>query len=93
MTGIEPAWPAVVSTKVVCDGPATWEDDWGYERFRFTPLRTWLGSANWTALAPLHLESGLWTNEPKLMEANQRFLLDVVRFSQPLGGESEGPAP
>jgi hypothetical protein len=70
-----------------------WEDDWGQEQFHFTPLRTWLGSAIWTSLAPSHLEFGLWSDDPKLMAANQRFLLDVVRFSQPLESVTDGPEP
>ncbi|WP_164701519.1 hypothetical protein [Modestobacter sp. KNN46-3] len=68
-----------------------WEDDWGYEQWHFTPLRTWLGSANWTAAAQSHLEFGLWTDDPELMDANRRFLLDVI--SQPLDSVTDGPEP
>ena len=70
-----------------------WEDDWGREVFRFTPLRTWVGSANWTSLAPSHLEFGMWSDDPALMKRNQQFLLDVIRFSQPLDSITPGPEP
>jgi len=70
-----------------------WENDYGFEEWHFTPLRTWMGSANWTSLAPFHLEFGLWSDDLALLERNQRFLLDALHFSQPLDSETAGPEP
>ena len=70
-----------------------WEDDFGQEQHHFTPLRTWLGSANWTTFAPSHLEFGLWSDDPDLMAHNLSFLLDMIRFSQPLDSTTAGPEP
>ena len=70
-----------------------WEDDFGQEQSHFTPLRTWMGSANWTAFAPSHLEFGLWSDDEALLKRNLQFLLDLVRFSQPLDSLTAGPEP
>ncbi|TAL20161.1 MAG: hypothetical protein EPN99_09590 [Frankiales bacterium] len=70
-----------------------WEDDWGQEGYHFTPLITWMGSANWTKSAPSHLEFGLWSDDRALLDRNTSFLLDVVRFSQPLSSVTAGPEP
>ena len=69
-------------------------DAWGYDndedgewgpQNRFRPVRAWLGSANWTRGATDHLEFGLWVDEPKLVDHTFSFLLDVLKFSEPLG--------
>lgn len=70
-----------------------WEDDYGQEQRHFTPLRTWMGSANWTNAAPAHLEFGLWSDDELLLERNLQFLLGAVRFSQPWGSATAGPEP
>jgi hypothetical protein len=85
--------PLVHVKMLVAGRTWVWENDWAQEEFRFTPLRTWMGSANWTAFAPSHLEFGMWSDDPALMDRNQRFLLDVVRFSQPLDSATPGPEP
>lgn len=86
--------PPLVHVKMLLAGRAwVWEDDWGREQSHFTALRTWLGSANWTAAAKMHLEFGLWSDDPDLLAANQTFLLDVLRFSQPFDSATAGPAP
>jgi len=84
----------LVHVKMLVAGRSwVWEDDFGAEQGHFTPLRTWMGSANWTEFAPMHLEFGLWSDDPSLLEHNQRFLLNAVRFSQPLDSTTVGPAP
>lgn len=84
----------LVHAKMLVGGRTwVWEDDFGVERFHFKPLRTWVGSANWTAFAPFHLEFGMWTDDPALLERNLAFLLDLVRFSQPLDSLTAGPEP
>lgn len=70
-----------------------WENDFGSEEFHFTPLRTWMGSANWTAFAPFHLEFGLWSDDAELLRRNFNFLLGAIRFSQPLHSTTAGPEP
>lgn len=70
-----------------------WENDFGVEDFLFTPLRTWMGSANWTSFAPFHLEFGLWSDDTALLERNLAFLLGAVRFSQPLNSTTAAPEP
>ena len=37
---------------------------------RFDPLATWMGSANWTENARLHVEHGLWSTDPALVFQN-----------------------
>ena len=85
--------PLVHVKMLVAGRTWVWEDDFGREVWRFTPLRTWMGSANWTAASPSHLEFGLWSDDLELMARNTAFLLDLVRFSQPLDSTTAGPEP
>ncbi|MFD2422395.1 hypothetical protein [Amycolatopsis pigmentata] len=77
-------------------------DAWGYDadengewgpQFRFRPSRAWLGSANWTQGAVDHLEFGLWTGEQQLVEHTFQFLLDMLKFSEPLETTHDNPQP
>jgi hypothetical protein len=84
----------LVHVKMLVAGRSwVWQDDFGYERWHFTALRTWMGSANWTSFAPSHLEFGIWSDDPELLNRNQGFLLDMLRFSQPLDSTTAGPEP
>jgi hypothetical protein len=85
--------PLVHVKMLVAGRTWVWENDVGQEVWSFTPLRTWMGSANWTATSPSHLEFGLWSDAPDLMARNTAFLLDLVRFSQPLDSTTAGPEP
>ena len=62
-------------------------------QFRFEPKRAWLGSANWTKHASQHLEFGLWTTDAVLVERTYRFVLDVIRFSEPFDTATDHPEP
>lgn len=80
-----------VHVKVLVAGRTwVWEDQWGREGFHFTPLCTWMGSANWTTFASAHLEFGMWSDDPELLRRNLQFLLNAVRFSQDLDSALEG---
>lgn len=77
-------------------------DAWGYDNdedgewgphYRFRAKRAWLGSANWTPGAAEHLEFGLWVDEPQLVEHTFQFLLDVLKFSEPLDTTAHHPNP
>jgi len=73
-----------------------WESDefpdWGVH-FRFEPSKAWLGSANWTTGSAQHLEFGLWTTDLSLVEHTFKFVLDVIRFSEPFNTEADHPEP
>jgi hypothetical protein len=88
-----PRRPLVHAKVLIAGRSSVWEDDWGQERWHLTPLRTWVGSANWTSFAPSHLEIGLWSDDAELMARNLQFLLDVLRFSQTFESASTGPEP
>lgn len=66
--------------------------DWGVH-FRFKPQLAWLGSANWTKGATQHLEFGLWTTDPSLVDYTFQFVLDVIRFSEPFDTTTDHPEP
>jgi hypothetical protein len=68
------------------------ETDMG-EAWGFDAKRTWMGSANWTEAAVSHLEFGVWSDDPRLVAANFRFLLDVLRFSERSDSATAGPEP
>lgn len=54
----------------------------------FRPSRLWLGSANGTESSRRSLEFGLWTRDPGLMKAAQKFLVEVVAQSEELDPDS-----
>lgn len=66
--------------------------DWGVH-FRFEPKLAWLGSANWTKGAAQHLEFGLWTTDPDLVDSTFQFVVDVIRFSEPFDTATDHPEP
>jgi len=68
------------------------DGEWGLQ-FRFRPRRAWLGSANWTQGAAEHLEFGMWTDESQLVEHTFQFLLDMLKFSEPLDTANDHPYP
>jgi hypothetical protein len=60
---------------------------------KFEPKVTWMGSANWTVQARHHIEHGLWSRDPALVEQNYEYLLSLIRFSEPRGAATIGPEP
>jgi hypothetical protein len=85
--------PLLHAKMLVAGRTWVWENHFGAEEFHFTPLRTWMGSANWSAFAPSHLEFGVWSDDPALLARNLTYLLEMVRFSQPLDSTTAGPEP
>ncbi|MFC8394564.1 hypothetical protein [Streptomyces sp. NPDC057238] len=59
----------------------------------FTPHRLWLGSANTTESSRRSLEFGLWLEDPGLLKAARRFLVEVLAHSQELDPDSDGLEP
>lgn len=59
----------------------------------FTPHRLWLGSANGTESSRRSLEFGLWLEDPSLLKAARRFLVEVLAHSQELDPDSDGLEP
>ncbi|MET9357409.1 hypothetical protein ABZY14_31205 [Streptomyces sp. NPDC006617] len=55
--------------------------------------RLWLGSANGTKSSRRSLEFGLWTQDPGLMDAAQKFLAEVVAQSEELDPDSNTLTP
>lgn len=74
-----------------------WEIDTGYGGYvqdEITPMRAWMGSANWTVNAARHLEAGTWIDDDEFCEHALGFLSSVVAFSEPFHpGQSESVRP
>ena len=66
-------------------------EDW--DGYHLRPIKAWIGSANWTASAASHLEFGLWTTDPELVQVSFEFLTDVIRLSEPIDSTSPSPDP
>jgi hypothetical protein len=73
------------------DGMTLWDDPW--RRYTFEPKAAWFGSANWTRGATDNLEFGLWVEQPDLINHALDFLIDVIRFSEPLETKFDIPKP
>lgn len=58
----------------------------------FRASKLWVSSANFTSSSRRSLEHGFWTDEPRLVEGYQDFLLQLVGASEGLDGEDE-PTP
>jgi hypothetical protein len=87
--------PLLHSKLLVLGVTTYYEDDEEFagEIMRFTPTRTWMGSANWTYAARKHIEFGLWSTDPALVNRNYQYLLDLLRFSEPRTAMTIGPTP
>jgi hypothetical protein len=88
--------PLLHAKLLVLGDAIVYEDDEGPDfgvHFSFTPKQAWLGSANWTKGAAEHLEFGLWTTDSALVDWTYRFVLDVIRFSEPFDTAADHPEP
>jgi hypothetical protein len=56
----------------------------GREERRLSPIRAWVGSANWTEKASEHVEVGVWIGDQNFAHRALQFLLNVIRASEPL---------
>lgn len=59
----------------------------------FLPRMAWIGSANWTKGSEHNLEFGIWVEEPALVNHVYRFVVDVIRFSEPIDTAHQTPTP
>jgi hypothetical protein len=89
------ARPMLHSKMLVLGVTTFYEDD---EEFAgniltFHPKSTWMGSANWTRQARNHIEFGLWSTDPDLVQHNYEYLLSLLKFSEPRGASAIGPEP
>jgi hypothetical protein len=87
----------IVHAKVALLGHLWWHDEGplGHvdDVVGFTPRRLWISSANFTNSSRRSLEFGYWTEEPELMEGAERFLVNLMKFSEDLDPEADSPDP
>ncbi|MFJ8273761.1 hypothetical protein ACIQ8G_26365 [Streptomyces sp. NPDC094154] len=87
----------ILHTKMLLLGELWWHDEDGLggvaDVIGFRPNRLWLGSANGTESSRRSLEFGLWTRDPGLMKAAQKFLVEVVAQSEELDPDSNTLTP
>ncbi|MFJ8028712.1 hypothetical protein [Streptomyces sp. NPDC096311] len=87
----------ILHTKMMLLGELWWHDEDGLggvaDVTGFTPRRLWLGSANGTESSRRSLEFGLWLEDPGLLKAARRFLVEVLAHSQELDPDSDGLEP
>ncbi|APS17505.1 hypothetical protein TK78_34155 [Streptomyces sp. Tue 6075] len=83
----------ILHTKMMLLGELWWHDEDGMggvaDVTGFTPHRLWLGSANGTGSSRRSLEFGLWLEDPGLLNAARRFLVEVLAHSQELDPDSD----
>jgi hypothetical protein len=60
---------------------------------RFDPLATWMGSANWSENARLHVEHGLWSTDPALVFQNYDYVCSLIEFSEDFDSVHRQPTP
>ncbi|MFJ2153201.1 hypothetical protein ACIOHB_31120 [Streptomyces microflavus] len=87
----------ILHTKMMLLGELWWHDEDGLggvaDVTGFTPHRLWLGSANGTGSSRRSLEFGLWLEDPGLLKAAQRFLVEVLAQSEDLDPDSDALTP
>ena len=71
----------------------TWEGEMGGWDDHLTPLRVWMGSANWTRGTLRHLEFGAWSHDRALAKTALEFITDVIRASEPFDSTAVAPTP
>ncbi|MET7551531.1 hypothetical protein ABZS94_38590 [Streptomyces sp. NPDC005500] len=87
----------ILHTKMLLLGELWWHDEDALggvaDVTGFTPHRLWLGSANGTGSSRRSLEFGLWLEDPGLLKAAQRFLVEVLAQSEDLDPDSDDLTP
>lgn len=85
----------MLHAKLLVLGVTTYQEDdeFGQEIFSFDPKTVWMGSANWTMAARTHIEFGLWSTDPPLVERTFKYLESLLAFSEPRGSSTAGPEP
>jgi hypothetical protein len=85
--------PILHAKLAVCCVAYTWEGEMGGWDDLLSPLRVWMGSANWTRGSLRHLEFGAWTHDQALAKAALEFVTDVIRSSEPFDSTAVPPTP
>lgn len=85
----------ILHAKLLLLGVVYWLEDHEFltERLVFRPQRLWWGSANFTTFSQSHLEIGTLTDDPGLIEHAYRYLLDIIRLSEPFHSQTLWPTP
>ncbi|MFE3143373.1 hypothetical protein [Streptomyces scopuliridis] len=87
----------ILHTKMMLLGELWWHDEDALggvaDVTGFTPHRLWLGSANGTGSSRRSLEFGLWLDDPGLLKAARRFLVEVLAHSEDLDPDSNDLTP
>jgi hypothetical protein len=87
----------ILHTKMLLLGELWWHDEDALggvaDVTGFTPHRLWLGSANGTGSSRRSLEFGLWLDDPDLLKAARRFLVEVLAHSENLDPDSNDLTP
>ncbi|MEU2490900.1 hypothetical protein [Streptomyces sp. NPDC007883] len=87
----------ILHTKMLLLGELWWHDEDALggvaDVTGFRPHRLWLGSANGTESSRRSLEFGLWLEDPGLLKAARRFLVEVLAQSEELDPDSDSLTP
>jgi hypothetical protein len=85
--------PPILHAKLALLGHLWWHDEDGSPGFAdvigFRATRLWVSSANFTSSSRRSLEFGYWTEDPALVQGAERFLINLMRFSEALDPESD----
>lgn len=83
----------LLHAKVFVVGQLRWREyewDFGdYEELGFEADRVWLGSANGTIGSRDSLEFGAWFHDVALVQAARKFVLRLIRYSEPVTSTSD----
>jgi len=85
--------PLLHSKMAVCCVAHSWDNPIGVWTDYLDPVSVWMGSANWTTASAYHLESGLWTTDPALLEAAFDYITAVIKISEPADSQAVHPSP
>ena len=87
----------IVHAKLALLGHLWWHDEGALGHVEdvvgFTPRRLWISSANFTGASRRNLEFGYWTEQPELVNGAERFLVNLMRFSEDLDPDAQTPDP
>lgn len=83
----------IMHAKLAILGEFWWHDEGALgevgDFYGFTPARLWISSANFTRQSRRSLEFGYWTEDKDLREAAYSFVLQAIRFSEPLDSAAD----
>jgi hypothetical protein len=87
----------LVHAKLALLGHFWWSDEGALGHVEdvigFRPDRLWISSANFTGASRRSLEFGYWTEQPKLLEGAERFLVKLMVSSGDLDPDADIPDP